>query len=185
MCSKKSDVILRTTLGEKDVFSFSCCILISQSTNIYYEDCRLKNNPLFTPGPICFCSILSLWSPIPSNWRRVLWNNWSPWGLSGFRVKFVWHLTRETPWGLLLPLPMVLHYKISPFFFLQTFKSKEMTMMIRDHEVLFPWSPRMHLYPPAPQKSHPKKPSCTKLCGWDATETLLQFLDSIVAHGKV
>uniref|UniRef100_A0A8C0RZ84 Rho GTPase activating protein 25 n=1 Tax=Canis lupus familiaris TaxID=9615 RepID=A0A8C0RZ84_CANLF len=44
-----------------------------------------------------------------------------------------------------------------------------MTMMIRDHEVLFPKSKDVPLSPPA-QKNDPKKPPVRSSVGWDATE---------------
>ena len=45
-----------------------------------------------------------------------------------------------------------------------------MTMMIRDHEVLFPKSKDAPLSPPAPQNDPKKPPVARSSVGWDATE---------------
>lgn len=70
-----------------------------------------------------------------------------------------------------LPPAHGLALQISFFFLSGTPQiQRVMTMMIRDHEVLFPKSKDAPLSPPAPQNDPKKPPVARSSVGWDATE---------------
>lgn len=133
-------------------------------------ECRLKII-LFHPTPISIFYLIPFTTiSYPKQLRRVLWGaKWGPFGPCGFTAKF-----SDTPWVEILEdyLPPAPWSSITDLFFLSgTLQiQRVMTMMIRDHEVLFPKSKDAPLSPPA-QKNDPKKPPVARSSvGWDATE---------------
>ena len=85
---------------------------------------------------------------------------------SSSEISHGWRTLRTT-----CPLPHGPALQISFFFLSGTPQiQRVMTMMIRDHEVLFPKSKDAPLSPPAPKNDPKKPPVARSSVGWDATE---------------
>lgn len=169
VCNKKSDFILRNTLGEVDISIFSVRLLISWlKTDPMEHRLKITLSPHFhiLLYPIPFTTV-----SYPKQLRRFPWGaKGSPLGSCGFRATFGNIPCAETLEDCLPPAPW--------FCIINTFLlcsgapqiQRVMTMMIRDHEVLFPKSKDAPLSPPV-QKNDPKKPPVARSSvGWDATE---------------